>query len=320
MGNSPGKNSIHQILESLPGDTVLATLSGTVLARKGNCSGNDYLAWSYVSLFSGMGKACRLYWKVPGGYDPILTTGPLELLLKDLVVSGPGYWFKRMLTEPADAFNFEDLPPDTGVGMPLRLAAIRIGSPSVDEACEAMQALLPDLKYCVLEPGVVILMLPMDRETAHEWAESIMALLSEELMLDPLIIYGEGVTDFKLLHTHATVLEKTCKALYPKGRRGFQTLMGNLPELVVGKIIENPLPLILDLGRVIEPMLKDPDLCQTAEVFVQRNLSITETAQDLFLHRNTLVYRLMKIEKLTGLDLKRLDHAMAFTLLKAARE
>lgn len=320
MGNATGKNSIHQILESLPGDTVLATVSGTVLARKGSVSGNDYLSWSYVSLFSGTGKACRLYWKVPGGYDPILTTGPLELLLKDLVVSGPGYWFKRMLTEPAETFNLAELPPETGIGMPLRLAVVKLGIDAVDEACEAMQALLPDLKLCILEPGLVMLMFPIDRETAHEWAESLMALLSDELMLDPLMVHGESVMDIKLLHVHATVLEKTCKALYPKGRRGFQTLMGNLPELVVGKVIENPLPLILDLGRVIEPMLKDHDLCQTAEVFVQRNLSITETAQDLFLHRNTLVYRLTKIEKLTGLDLKRLDHAMAFTLLKAARE
>lgn len=320
MGKAIGKNSIHQILESLPGDTVLATLAGTVLARKGSFSGTEYLAWSYVSLFGGTGKACRLYWKVPGGYDPILTTGPLELLLKDLVVSGPGYWFKRLLTEPADTFDIGDLPPEIGVSMPLRLGAIRMGEQSVDEACEAMQALLPDLRLCLLEPGLIMLTLPIDREAAYEWAESIMALLSEELMMDPLMIHGESIADIKMLHVHATVLEKSCKALYPKGRRGFHTLMGNLPELAVGKVIENPLPLILDLGRVIEPVLKDHDLCQTAEVFVQRNLSITETAQDLFLHRNTLVYRLMKIERLTGMDLKRLDHAMAFTLLKAARE
>jgi len=42
------------------------------------------------------------------------------------------------------------------------------------------------------------------------------------------------------------------------------------------------------------------------------NLNVSETARKLFVHRNTLVYRLEKIKKLTGLDLREFDDAITF--------
>ena len=39
---------------------------------------------------------------------------------------------------------------------------------------------------------------------------------------------------------------------------------------------------------------------------------MSETSRKLFVHRNTLVYRLEKIKKLTGLDLREFDHAIIF--------
>ena len=46
--------------------------------------------------------------------------------------------------------------------------------------------------------------------------------------------------------------------------------------------------------------------------FFEKNLNVTETTRNLFFHRNTLVYRLEKIKKLTGLDLREFDHAIIF--------
>ena len=40
------------------------------------------------------------------------------------------------------------------------------------------------------------------------------------------------------------------------------------------------------------------------------NLNVSETSRKLFVHRNTLVYRLEKIKKLTGLDLREFEHAI----------
>lgn len=46
--------------------------------------------------------------------------------------------------------------------------------------------------------------------------------------------------------------------------------------------------------------------------FFENNLNISETSRKLFVHRNTLVYRLGKIKKLTGLDLREFDQAIVF--------
>ena len=50
----------------------------------------------------------------------------------------------------------------------------------------------------------------------------------------------------------------------------------------------------------------------TINKFFENNLNVSETSRKLFVHRNTLVYRLEKIKKLTGLDLREFDHAIVF--------
>ena len=52
--------------------------------------------------------------------------------------------------------------------------------------------------------------------------------------------------------------------------------------------------------------------CSTIQCFFENNLNVSETSRKLFVHRNTLVYRLEKIRKLTGLDLREFDHAITF--------
>ena len=50
----------------------------------------------------------------------------------------------------------------------------------------------------------------------------------------------------------------------------------------------------------------------TIQRFFENNLNISETSRQLYVHRNTLVYRLDKIQKTTGLDLRKFDDAIIF--------
>ena len=56
----------------------------------------------------------------------------------------------------------------------------------------------------------------------------------------------------------------------------------------------------------------DKETLFTIQKFFENNLNVSETSRKLFVHRNTLVYRLEKIKKLTGLDLREFDHAIIF--------
>ena len=56
----------------------------------------------------------------------------------------------------------------------------------------------------------------------------------------------------------------------------------------------------------------DAETLMTIQCFFENNLNVSETSRKLFVHRNTLVYRLEKIRKLTGLDLREFEHAITF--------
>lgn len=103
----------------------------------------------------------------------------------------------------------------------------------------------------------------------------------------------------------------------------------------VGKVFETDKTVIhyenLGIGRIIyqlpttlcemflsEVFKKNPiesldqETLYTINKFFENNLNVSETSRKLFVHRNTLVYRLEKIKKLTGLDLREFDHAIVF--------
>ncbi|MDO5014433.1 MAG: helix-turn-helix domain-containing protein [Clostridia bacterium] len=56
----------------------------------------------------------------------------------------------------------------------------------------------------------------------------------------------------------------------------------------------------------------DHETLETIQKFFENNLNVSETSRKLYVHRNTLVYRLEKIRKFTGLDLREFDDAIVF--------
>ena len=58
----------------------------------------------------------------------------------------------------------------------------------------------------------------------------------------------------------------------------------------------------------------DEETLNTLNKFFENNLNVSETSRQLFVHRNTLVYRIEKIQKSTGLDLRSFDDALTFKI------
>lgn len=61
--------------------------------------------------------------------------------------------------------------------------------------------------------------------------------------------------------------------------------------------------------------LFNDEMLQTIEMFFRKDLNLSDTARQLFIHRNTLVYRLDKVQRQTGLDLRHFDDAVTFKIL-----
>ncbi|MBQ7431762.1 MAG: helix-turn-helix domain-containing protein, partial [Butyrivibrio sp.] len=67
-------------------------------------------------------------------------------------------------------------------------------------------------------------------------------------------------------------------------------------------------------GKDMLPSDLDEETINTINKFFENNLNVSETSRELFVHRNTLVYRIEKLEKSTGLDIRTFDDALTFKI------
>ena len=58
----------------------------------------------------------------------------------------------------------------------------------------------------------------------------------------------------------------------------------------------------------------DEEILATVFKFFENNLNVSETSRQLFIHRNTLVYRMEKLQKAIGLDMRVFDDAVTFKI------
>ncbi len=90
-------------------------------------------------------------------------------------------------------------------------------------------------------------------------------------------------------------------------------------QLGIGRLIyQLPIPLcrmfIREVFKDKRPDEFDEETLTTINKFFENNLNVSETSRQLFIHRNTLVYRLDKLQKSTGLDLRVFDDAITFKI------
>ena len=155
-----------------------------------------------------------------------------------------------------------------------------------------------------------------------------------------------GMTPQDLEGMATTVSDTMNSEFFTKVAIGISTVVDNLKDLAraykeaqvaleVGRVFETEKNILtydkLGIGRLIyqlpttlcemflDEVFKkgaietlDRETLITIQAFFENNLNVSETSRKLFVHRNTLVYRLDKIHKLTGLDLREFDHAITF--------
>ena len=145
-------------------------------------------------------------------------------------------------------------------------------------------------------------------------ARTIADTLNMEAMVSVRVSYGtiiEELKDVSKSYKEAAMALEVGRVFYEEkailayNELGIGRLIHQLPESLCRMFLKE----VFD-GDV-EGMFDDEEL-QTVFTFFDNNLNISETARQLYIHRNTLVYRLEKIKKLTGLDLREFDDAITF--------
>ena len=156
----------------------------------------------------------------------------------------------------------------------------------------------------------------IDPKTIEKLASTIADTMSGEFYIHAVIGIGTTVDNLKDLARSfkeaQTALEvgkvfDNEKTIVSYDNLGIARLIYQLPTTLCETFLKE----VFKLGS-IESL--DQETLFTIQRFFENNLNVSETSRKLFVHRNTLVYRLEKIKKITGLDLREFDHAIIFKI------
>lgn len=155
-----------------------------------------------------------------------------------------------------------------------------------------------------------------DRLTGEEAGRRIYQGIFSELVFVPYVGVGTEVESFMGVKQS---FDKAVKALDTGMLHDLQAGVYSYRKLVVPLMIDHMEfaaveSLYEDTAGNINTVLNDEELIVTALRFFENDLNITETSRKLYVHRNTLIYRLNKIHKLTGYDLRKFEDALNFSV------
>jgi len=175
-----------------------------------------------------------------------------------------------------------------------------------------------DFITAVDENNVIVVKELTDPDTAKEIdraARALGAYLQKE-GIKARIAYGTVIQEIK----EVSRSYKEAKMALDVGRIFFDDRdIVAYSELGIGRLIyQLPIPLCKMFIREIfggkSPDEFDEETLQTIYKFFENSLNVSETSRQLFIHRNTLVYRLDKLQKSTGLDLRVFEDAITFKI------
>ncbi len=155
-----------------------------------------------------------------------------------------------------------------------------------------------------------------EAEDLAQVADTIVDMCNTEVMTDVRVAFGSVVKELKDVsksYKEAKLALDVGKIFYADKKVIAYSMLG------IGRLIYQ---LPVNLCRIfIEeifgdnvPEELDEETLNTINKFFENNLNVSETSRQLFVHRNTLVYRIEKIQKSTGLDLRNFDDALTFKI------
>lgn len=155
-----------------------------------------------------------------------------------------------------------------------------------------------------------------DKEEIEEVAETIVDMLNTEALLNVRVAYGIPVNELKDVsksYKEAKMALEVGNIFYDYKRvisyemLGIGRLIYQLPQNLCRIFIK-------EIYGDISPDDIDEEILTTVNKFLENNLNVSETSRQLYIHRNTLVYRIEKLQKAIGLDMRIFDDALTFKI------
>ena len=157
-----------------------------------------------------------------------------------------------------------------------------------------------------------------DYQSALDFAEMIYENIEQELSAKVKIGVGSYAKNaFELSNAFLQGTSAIKLGIITNNKGGIfsykEFIMMRMIEEIPEATLKKYLDILLDSGA--KDILSDNEMLCTAEEFLLNSLNISETSRNLFMHRNTLMYRLDKIEKAMGLNIRRFSDAVTFRII-----
>ena len=191
---------------------------------------------------------------------------------------------------------------------------------SVDEIMKGMFSTQNGDYITAVDESSVILIKAFEETPSYEElkrvARTIVDMVNAEAMVNVRVAYGTVVHELK----DVSKSFKEAKMASEVGRIFYQEKsIISYHHLGIGRLIYQ-LPISLCKmfmdeifgGEIPEEL--DEETLMTVDKFFENNLNVSETSRQLFIHRNTLVYRIEKLQKATGLDIRVFDDALTLKI------
>ena len=200
---------------------------------------------------------------------------------------------------------------------------MRLSTRRIHNALETVRTLFAnktrDFITAVDEKSIILVKEVKGNESYDELdktADVIIDMLSTEAMSAAHVAYGTIVNDIREVsrsYKEAKMALDVGKIFYSNKNVVAYNRLG------IGRLIyQLPIPLcqmfIKEIFEGKAPDDLDEETLSTINKFFENSLNVSETSRQLYIHRNTLVYRLDKIQKITGLDLRVFDDAITFKI------
>ncbi len=149
-----------------------------------------------------------------------------------------------------------------------------------------------------------------------EIANSIVGIMNTEAMVNVRVSFGTMVSELKDVsksYKEAKLALDVGKIFYVEqdvisyNRLGIGRLIYQLPENLCRIFMQ-------EIFKDEAEIDLDDDNIKIIEKFFENTLNVSQTAEQLYMHRNTIMYRLEKVEKATGLNLRNFDDALTFKI------
>ncbi|WP_210469744.1 CdaR family transcriptional regulator [Sporosarcina sp. 6E9] len=148
--------------------------------------------------------------------------------------------------------------------------------------------------------------------------EQIIDVLMSDLYVNINFFVGPFKDDIREIYDHFETLSNDAKTVFAYTNRPVVSYVDAIPYLLIH---QTEPALREEISKtILQEYLDDEDTLKMLETFVQCNLNISETAKELYMHRNSLQYRLDRFLEKTGIDVRQFQHAMPVYLAMLARK